>query len=300
MLYSKSADIFNWLDSVGRTLLDTQTESQTKATALTPYQVSRYSRHIIMPQVGSVGQRKLLDAKVLMVGAGGLGSPITIYLTLAGVGTVGLVDFDDVDVTNLQRQILHFNDDIGRSKVESAVETLKAYNPDTTVNVHEEPISSVNAMEIMKDYDVIVNGADNFPTRYLVNDAAYLSGKTLVDGSILLFDGQATTYIPGQGCYRCLFPTPPPPGEVPSCAEAGVLGMLPGMVGTIQATEVVKQILGVGDSLSGRLLLIDALSMEFRTVKIRRNPQCPLCGDEPTVTELIDYVAFCGGAPLTG
>ena len=278
----------------------TQTESQTKATALTPYQVSRYSRHIIMPQVGSVGQRKLLDAKVLMVGAGGLGSPITIYLTLAGVGTVGLVDFDDVDVTNLQRQILHFNDDIGRSKVESAVETLKAYNPDTTVNVHEEPISSVNAMEIMKDYDVIINGADNFPTRYLVNDAAYLSGKTLVDGSILLFDGQATTYIPGQGCYRCLFPTPPPPGEVPSCAEAGVLGMLPGMVGTIQATEVVKQILGVGDSLSGRLLIIDALSMEFRTVKIRRNPQCPLCGDEPTVTELIDYVAFCGGAPLTG
>ncbi|KAA1296373.1 MAG: molybdopterin-synthase adenylyltransferase MoeB [SAR202 cluster bacterium] len=278
----------------------TQTESQTKTTALTPYQVSRYSRHIIMPQVGSVGQRKLLDAKVLMVGAGGLGSPITIYLTLAGVGTVGLVDFDDVDVTNLQRQILHYNDDIGRPKVESAVDTLKAYNPDTTVNVHEEPISSINAMEIMKDYDVIVNGADNFPTRYLVNDAAYLSGKTLVDGSILLFDGQATTYIPGQGCYRCLFPTPPPPGEVPSCAEAGVLGMLPGMVGTIQATEVVKQVLGVGDSLSGRLLLIDALSMEFRTVKIRRNPQCPLCGDEPTVTELIDYVAFCGGAPLTG
>ena len=235
-----------------------------------------------------------------MVGAGGLGSPITFYLTLAGVGTVGLVDFDDVDVTNLQRQILHYNDDIGRPKVESAVDTLKAYNPDTTVNVHEEPISSINAMEIMKDYDVIVNGADNFPTRYLVNDAAYLSGKTLVDGSILLFDGQATTYIPGQGCYRCLFPTPPPPGEVPSCAEAGVLGMLPGMVGTIQATEVVKQVLGVGDSLSGRLLLIDALSMEFRTVKIRRNPQCPLCGDEPTVTELIDYVAFCGGAPLTG
>ena len=278
----------------------TQTESQTKTTALTPYQVSRYSRHIIMPQVGSVGQRKLLDAKVLMVGAGGLGSPITIYLTLAGVGTVGLVDFDDVDVTNLQRQILHYNDDIGRPKVESAVDTLKAYNPDTTVNVHEEPISSINAMEIMKDYDVIVNGADNFPTRYLVNDAAYLSGKTLVDGSILLFDGQATTYIPGQGCYRCLFPTPPPPGEVPSCAEAGVLGMLPGMVGTIQATEVVKQVLGVGDSLSGRLLLIDALSMEFRTVKIRRTPQCPLCRDDPPVTELIDYVAFCGGAPLTG
>jgi molybdopterin/thiamine biosynthesis adenylyltransferase len=274
--------------------------TQAKPKTLTPYQVSRYSRHIIMPQVGSVGQRKLLDAKVLMVGAGGLGSPISIYLTLAGVGTVGLVDFDDVDVTNLQRQILHFNDDIGRPKVVSAVETLKAYNPDTVVKVHEEPISSVNAMDIMEDYDIIVNGADNFPTRYLVNDAAYLSGKPLVDGSILLFDGQATTYLPGQGCYRCLFPSPPPPGEVPSCAEAGVLGMLPGMVGTIQATEVVKLILGVGDSLSGKLLLIDALSMDFRTVKIRRNPECPLCGDNPSVTELIDYVAFCGGAPLTG
>ena len=274
--------------------------TQAKPKTLTPYQVSRYSRHIIMPQVGSVGQRKLLDAKVLMVGAGGLGSPISIYLTLAGVGTVGLVDFDDVDVTNLQRQILHFNDDIGRPKVVSAVETLKAYNPDTVVKVHEEPISSVNAMDIMEDYDIIVNGADNFPTRYLVNDAAYLSGKPLVDGSILLFDRQATTYLPGQGCYRCLFPSPPPPGEVPSCAEAGVLGMLPGMVGTIQATEVVKLILGVGDSLSGKLLLIDALSMDFRTVKIRRNPECPLCGDNPSVTELIDYVAFCGGAPLTG
>ncbi len=274
--------------------------TQAKPKTLTPYQVSRYSRHIIMPQVGSVGQRKLLDAKILMVGAGGLGSPISIYLTLAGVGTVGLVDFDDVDVTNLQRQILHFNDDIGRPKVVSAVETLKAYNPDTVVKVHEEPISSVNAMDIMEDYDIIVNGADNFPTRYLVNDAAYLSGKPLVDGSILLFDGQATTYLPGQGCYRCLFPSPPPPGEVPSCAEAGVLGMLPGMVGTIQATEVVKLILGVGDSLSGKLLLIDALSMDFRTVKIRRNPECPLCGDNPSVTELIDYVAFCGGAPLTG
>lgn len=274
--------------------------TQAKPKTLTPYQVSRYSRHIIMPQVGSVGQRKLLDAKVLMVGAGGLGSPISIYLTLAGVGTVGLVDFDDVDVTNLQRQILHFNDDIGRPKVVSAVETLKAYNPDTVVKVHEEPISSVNAMDIMEGYDIIVNGADNFPTRYLVNDAAYLSGKPLVDGSILLFDGQATTYLPGQGCYRCLFPSPPPPGEVPSCAEAGVLGMLPGMVGTIQATEVVKLILGVGDSLSGKLLLIDALSMDFRTVKIRRNPECPLCGDNPSVTELIDYVAFCGGAPLTG
>ena len=271
-----------------------------KSKPMTPYQVNRYSRHIIMPQVGSIGQRKLLESKVLMVGAGGLGSPISIYLTLAGVGTVGIVDFDEVDLTNLQRQILHYNDDIGKSKAESAIQTLKAYNPDTNVNVHEEPITSDNAFEIMGDYDIIVNGADNFPTRYLINDAAYLLGKPLVDGSILLFDGQATTYIPGQGCYRCLFPTPPPPGEVPSCAEAGVLGMLPGMVGTIQATEVVKLIIGVGESLSGKLLLIDALSMDFRTVKIRRNPDCPLCGDSPTVTELIDYVDFCGGAPLTG
>ena len=268
--------------------------TETKVRPLTPYQVSRYSRHIIMPQVGSAGQRKLLDASVLVVGAGGLGSPICIYLALAGVGTVGIVDFDTVDVTNLQRQILHHNDDVGRPKVESARETLLAYNPDLNVALHEEPITSTNAMGIMKGYDVIINGADNFPARYLVNDAAYLSGKPLVDGSILMFDGQATVFLPGQGCYRCLFPAPPPPGEVPSCAEAGVLGMLPGMVGTIQATETAKLILGVGTSLASRLLLIDALDMEFRTVKIRRNPDCPLCGDNPTVTELIDYEAFCG------
>ena len=268
--------------------------TETKVRPLTPYQVSRYSRHIIMPQVGSAGQRKLLDASVLVVGAGGLGSPICIYLALAGVGTVGIVDFDTVDVTNLQRQILHHNDDVGRPKVESARETLLAYNPDLNVVLHEEPITSANAMGIMEGYDVIINGADNFPARYLVNDAAYLSGKPLVDGSILMFDGQATVFLPGQGCYRCLFPAPPPPGEVPSCAEAGVLGMLPGMVGTIQATETAKLILGVGTSLASRLLLIDALDMEFRTVKVRRNPDCPLCGDNPTVTELIDYEAFCG------
>ena len=268
--------------------------TETKVRPLTPYQVSRYSRHIIMPQVGSAGQRKLLDASVLVVGAGGLGSPICIYLALAGVGTVGIVDFDTVDVTNLQRQILHHNDDVGRPKVESARETLLAYNPDLNVVLHEEPITSANAMGIMEGYDVIINGADNFPARYLVNDAAYLSGKPLVDGSILMFDGQATVFLPGQGCYRCLFPSPPPPGEVPSCAEAGVLGMLPGMVGTIQATETAKLILGVGTSLASRLLLIDALDMEFRTVKVRRNPDCPLCGDNPTVTELIDYEAFCG------
>ena len=262
--------------------------------ALTPYQVKRYSRHIIMPQVGSRGQRKLLDAKVLVIGAGGLGSPASIYLALAGVGTIGIVDFDVVDLTNLQRQMLHLNDDVGRRKVVSAEETLKAYNPDVRVNPHEAALTSDNAMEIMADYDVIVNGADNFPARYLINDAAYLSNKPLVDGSILIFDGQTTVFLPGQGCYRCLFPEPPPPGEVPSCAEAGVLGMLPGLVGSIQATETVKLIMGIGKSLSGRLLLIDGLDMEFRTVKIRRNPGCPLCGDNPTVTELIDYEAFCG------
>lgn len=261
---------------------------------LTPYQVKRYSRHIIMPQVGSAGQRKLLEARVLLIGAGGLGSPIAIYLALAGVGTIGIVDFDVVDITNLQRQILHHNDDVGKPKVVSAVETLHAYNPDVNVITHEEPITSVNAMKIMADYDIVVNGADNFPARYLVNDAAYLSGKPLVDGSILMFDGMATVYLPGQGCYRCLFPEPPPPGEVPSCAEAGVLGMLPGLIGTIQATETVKQIMGIGKSLSGRLLILDALEMDFRTVKLRRNPDCPLCGDNPTVTELIDYDAFCG------
>lgn len=266
----------------------------TTTRVLTPYQVQRYSRHIIMPQVGSVGQRKLLDAKTLIIGAGGLGSPVSIYLTLAGVGTIGIVDFDTVDVTNLQRQILHQNDDIGRPKAESARETLKAYNPDVTVITHEEPLTSENAMDIMANYDVIVNGADNFPARYLANDAAYLSNKPLVDGSILIFDGQATVFLPGQGCYRCLFPEPPPPGEVPSCAEAGVLGMLPGLVGSIQATEAVKLIMGVGESLAGRLLLVDGLSMDFRTVKLHRNPECPLCGDEPTVKELIDYELFCG------
>ncbi len=261
---------------------------------LTPYQVQRYSRHIIMPQVGSAGQRKLIDAKVLIIGAGGLGSPVAVSLTLAGVGTIGIVDFDTVDVTNLQRQILHQNDDIGRRKVVSARETLLAYNPDVNVIVHEEPLTSENAMEIIAGYDVIVNGADNFPARYLVNDAAYLNNKPLVDGSILIFDGMASVYLPGNGCYRCLFPEPPPPGEVPSCAEAGVLGVLPGLVGTIQATETVKLIMDIGQSLNGRLLLIDGLQMEFRTVKLRRNPDCPLCGDNPTVTELIDYDAFCG------
>ena len=269
----------------------------TQPKALTPEQVKRYSRHIIMPQIGSAGQRKLLESKVLIIGAGGLGSPVAVYLALAGVGTLGLVDFDHVEISNLQRQILHHHSDIGRPKVQSAADTLHAYNPDVIVQPHEVPLTSENALEIISQYDVVVNGADNFPARYLVNDAAYLSDKPLVDGSILLFDGQATVFIPGQGCYRCLFPTPPPPGAVPSCAEAGVLGALPGLVGTIQAIETVKLLLNLGEALSGRLLLIDALSMEFRTVKLRRNPTCPLCGDNPTLHELIDYEMFCGLAP---
>jgi adenylyltransferase/sulfurtransferase len=265
--------------------------------ALTPDRVMRYSRHIIMNQVGSVGQRKIFDAKVLIVGAGGLGSPVALYLALAGVGTIGLVDFDVVDLSNLQRQILHQNDDVGKRKVVSARETLNAYNPDVKVITHEEPLHSENALGIIEGYDIVVNGADNFAARYLVNDACVFLKKPLVDGSILLFDGQATVYLPGKGCYRCLYPTPPPPGMVPSCAEAGVLGALCGTVGSIQATEVLKLILGIGESLNGRLMLYDALSMEMRQVRVRRDPNCVVCGDNPTITELIDYDEFCGTAP---
>ena len=264
--------------------------------ALTPEQVTRYSRHIIMPQVGSTGQRKIIGSKVVIIGAGGLGSPVALYLALAGVGTLGIVDFDVVDLTNLQRQILHQNADIGRPKVQSAKETLQSYNPDVNVVTHETPLTSDNAMEIIAQYDIVVNGADNFPARYLVNDACVFLKKPLVDGSILLFEGQATVYLPGKGCYRCLFPAPPPPGLVPSCAEAGVLGALCGLVGSIQASETLKLILGIGDSLSGRLLIVDALGMDMRTLKIRRDPKCVVCGEAPTITELIDYEAFCGGA----
>jgi adenylyltransferase/sulfurtransferase len=267
--------------------------------ALTPEQVDRYSRHIIMPQIGPVGQRKLMEAKVLIVGAGGLGGPAALYLALAGVGTIGIADFDVVDLSNLQRQVLHQTDDVGRKKTESAKETLLAYNPEVNVVIHNSPLTSDNALEIIPQYDIVVNGADNFTTRYLVNDACYFSGKTLVDGSILLFDGQATVFVPGKGCYRCLFPAPPPPGLVPNCAEAGVLGALTGVMGSIQAIEVVKQILEIGDSLVSRLLLFDALSMEFRVVKLRQDPKCPLCGDDPTITGLIDYEGFCG-APFPG
>ncbi len=264
--------------------------------ALTPDQVNRYSRHIIMPQVGPSGQRKIMESSVLIIGAGGLGSPIAVYLALAGIGKIGIVDFDTVDISNLQRQILHQDDDIGKPKAISAKETINAYNPDVEVVTHQVPITSDNAFEIIAPYDYVINGADNFAARYLVNDACYFLKKPLIDGSILLFDGQVTVYLPGQGCYRCLYPSPPPPGLVPSCAEAGVLGALCGTVGTIQATEVLKLILGVGDSLQGRLLLYDALAMEFRQVRIRRDPDCVLCGDHPTVTGLIDYDAFCGGA----
>ena len=264
------------------------------APQLSPEQVQRYSPHIIMPQVGSRGQRALLDSKVLVVGAGGLGGPVALYLALAGVGTIGLVDFDVVDLSNLQRQVLHNTGTVGMPKVQSAIQTLARYNPDASVIPHEFPINSENAMELVKEYDIVVNGADNFATRYLVNDAAYLNDKPVVDGSILIFDGQVTVYQPGKGCYRCLFPEPPPPGMVPNCAEAGVLGALTGTVGSIQATEVIKLVLGVGETLTGRLLLIDGLNMEFRVVKTRRNPNCPLCGDAPTVKELIDYEVFCG------
>ena len=264
--------------------------------ALTGEQVDRYSRHIIMPQVGPSGQRKIMESSVLIIGAGGLGSPIAVYLALAGIGKIGIVDFDTVDLSNLQRQILHQTDDIGKLKAVSAKETINAYNPDVEVTIHGVPITSDNSMEIIAQYDYIINGADNFAARYLVNDTCHFLKKPLIDGSILLFDGQVTVYLPGQGCYRCLYPAPPPPGMVPSCAEAGVLGALCGTVGTIQATEVLKLILGVGESLHGRLLLYDALAMEFRQVRIRKDPHCVLCGDEPTVTELIDYDAWCGGA----
>jgi adenylyltransferase/sulfurtransferase len=269
------------------------------AVALTPEQVNRYSRHIIMPQVGPAGQRKLMETKVLIVGAGGLGGPAALYLALAGVGTIGIIDFDVVDLSNLQRQVLHQTEDVGRPKVESAKETLRAYNPDVEVILHNTPITSDNAMEIIPQYDYVVNGADNFTTRYLVNDASYFAGKTLIDGSILLFDGQATVFKPGHGCYRCLFPAPPPPGLVPNCAEAGVLGALTGVMGSIQAIELIKQVLEIGESLESRLLLFDALAMDFRVVKLRRDPKCPLCGDDATITELIDYEGFCG-APFPG
>ncbi len=262
---------------------------------LTHDQLTRYSRHFILPQVGEKGQLKLLEAKVLLIGAGGLGSPAALYLAAAGVGTMGIVDSDVVDLSNLQRQILHTTDRIGVPKTESAKETLLALNPDLTVKTYQERLTSKNIMDIIADYEIIVDGCDNFPTRYLVNDACVLAGKTNVHGSIFQFEGQCTIFEPGEGpCYRCLYPSPPPPGLVPSCQEAGVLGVLPGIIGVIQATETVKCILGQGETLVGRLLTYDALKMKFRELRLRKDPACPICGENPAIRELIDYDWFCG------
>ena len=263
-------------------------------------ETQRYSRHLIMPEVGMEGQKKLKAASVLCIGAGGLGSPLSLYLAAAGIGRLGLVDFDVVDFSNLQRQILHYTSDVGRPKLTSAREKLQAINPNIELETYEAHLNSQNALELFRDYDIIADGTDNFPTRYLVNDACVLTGKPNIYGSIFRFEGQASVFAaPGGPCYRCLYPEPPPPGLVPSCAEGGVLGILPGLVGVIQATEVVKLILGQGESLAGRLLLFDALGMRFRELKLRRNPACPACGDHPTVTELIDYEQFCGIPPET-
>jgi adenylyltransferase/sulfurtransferase len=267
---------------------------------LTTDELSRYSRHLILPEVGMEGQRRLKAAKVLCVGTGGLGSPLAFYLTAAGIGTLGLVDFDVVDASNLQRQIIHSTRDIGRKKLDSAAEKLLALNPAINIVKHDTMLTSANALEILKDYDIVADGTDNFPTRYLVNDACVLLGKPNVYGSIFRFEGQSSVFATQDGpCYRCLYPEPPPPGLVPSCAEGGVLGILPGLVGVMQATEVIKLILGQGQPLIGRLLLVDALNMRFRELKLRKNPDCPVCGTHPTVTQLIDYDQFCGIVPET-
>jgi molybdopterin/thiamine biosynthesis adenylyltransferase/rhodanese-related sulfurtransferase/molybdopterin converting factor small subunit len=258
-------------------------------------EILRYSRHLIMPEVGMEGQLKLKAAKVALIGTGGLGAPLGMYLAAAGIGRIGLVDFDVVDFTNLQRQVIHGTKDVGKKKLDSAAETMLDINPYVEIDRHEVALTSENALEILKDYDIVVDGTDNFPTRYLVNDACVLLGKPNVYGSIFRFEGQATIFAyPGGPCYRCLYPEPPPPGLVPSCAEGGVLGILPGTVGLIQATETVKLILGIGEPLIGRLVLYDALAMRFRELKLRRNPECPVCGDHPTITKLIDYQEFCG------
>jgi sulfur-carrier protein adenylyltransferase/sulfurtransferase len=266
--------------------------------SLTSMEIKRYSRHLILPEVGVDGQRKIKASKVLCIGAGGLGSPVALYLAAAGVGTIGMVDFDVVDYSNLQRQILHGTPDVGRSKLESARDKLAALNPEVQVELHDTALSSANALDLFRPYDVIVDGTDNFPTRYLVNDACVLLRKPNAYGSIFRFEGQASVFALESGpCYRCLYPEPPPPGLVPSCAEGGVLGVLPGIIGMIQATEALKLILGVGEPLIGRFLIFDALRMKFRELKLRKDPDCPVCGTHPTVTELIDYEQFCGVAP---
>jgi adenylyltransferase/sulfurtransferase len=277
------------------------------ATALDPFaaraesislsrdEVARYSRHLILPEVGSEGQKRLKAARVLLIGAGGLGSPLALYLAAAGIGKLGLVDFDVVDFSNLQRQVIHGTPDVGRPKLQSAAAKIRAINPSVETELYETALTSANALDILSGYDIVVDGTDNFPTRYLVNDACVLLGKPNVYGSIFRFDGQASIFHPPHGpCYRCLYPEPPAPGEVPSCAEGGVLGVLPGLIGCIQATETVKLILGKGDPLIGRLLLYDAMAMRFREFRVRRNPECPVCGDRPKITKLIDYEQFCG------
>jgi adenylyltransferase/sulfurtransferase len=262
-------------------------------------EIRRYSRHLTLPEVGLAGQKKIRSTSVLCIGAGGLGSPIAMYLAAAGIGKLGLVDFDSVELSNLQRQIIHGTEDIGRPKTQSASETIHRINPHVQVALHHARITSENAFEIIRPYDIVVDGTDNFPTRYLTNDACVLLEKPNVYGSILRFEGQASVFAPclGGPCYRCLFPEPPPPGTVPSCAEGGVLGVLPGIIGTIQATEILKLALGQGTSLVGRLLLFDALEMKFRELKLRRDPECPVCGEHPTITKLIDYEMFCGIKP---
>jgi len=291
----KPGDVVSIIPSVAGGSAGTQA---TPAVELDSEEVARYSRHLIMPEVGIEGQKKLKAASVLCIGAGGLGSPAALYLAAAGVGRLGLVDFDTVDFSNLQRQILHGTPDVGRPKLQSARERLTAINPRVRIDTHETSLTSKNALELFAPYDVILDGTDNFPTRYLVNDACVLLGKPNAYGSIFRFEGQASVFAaPGGPCYRCLYPEPPPPGLVPSCAEGGVLGVLPGVIGTIQATEAIKLILGVGEPLVGRLLLYDALTMRFRELKLRRDVDCPICGDHPTQRTLIDYDQFCGISP---
>jgi sulfur-carrier protein adenylyltransferase/sulfurtransferase len=277
------------------TLSDVKPAETTAEPVLSNDEILRYSRHLIMPEVGMEGQQKLKAAKVLCIGAGELGSPLALDLTAAGVGTLGIVDFDVVDYTNLQRQIIHTTNDVGRKKLDSAGEKLKAINPFLNLRTFDMKLTSANALELFREFDIVADGTDNFPTRYLVNDACVLTGKPNVYGSIFRFEGQASVFATEDGpCYRCLYPEPPPPGLVPSCAEGGVLGILPGLVGVIQATETIKLILGQGDSLAGRLLLVDALGMKFRELKLRKNPDCPICGTHRTIHELIDYDQFCG------
>jgi len=261
----------------------------------TDEQIERYSRHIILPEVGGSGQQKMLEARVLLLGAGGLGSPAAYYLAAAGIGNLGIVDVDQVDLSNLQRQIIHSTERIGMLKTESAKKTIQALNPDVNVTLYNEKMDSSNIMSLIKDYDYVVDGSDNFPTRYLVNDACVMKNKTLIHGSIYRFEGQVTVFKPGDGpCYRCLYPEPPPPGMVPNCQEGGVLGVLAGVIGNLQVVEVLKLILGIGKPLVGKLLIYDALNTEFRNLRLRRDVNCPICGEKPTIKELVDYEEFCG------